>query len=1055
MKPLYLKMTAFGSYQEAEIDFTRVDHGLFLIAGDTGSGKTTIFDAITFALFDETSGGQRNGEMMRSQYARQDVITEVEFRFLYYDEVYTVIRKPRQTRYKKVVDEQGQERYEKLKTPFGPEVELILPDGSVYPGKKPETDRKIKEIIGLEASQFTQIAMLAQGDFLKLLHASSKERMQIFAKIFDTRIYRMIEELLQERAKNSSDALVQNREAIQREMKRFQCMENSQYAEAFAGSPKFSESAQEELLALASQIVQEAEQHRTALETQRQADEKELEQLQQMLHGAEVLNHLFEQYAALEQEQQRLKAQQTEMAQLAEKLAGAEKAALVQNLEREYQEKKREQDELMEQITALRQQAGAQQRQTAQLEQLAEERRRAMEQEEPALSRSIMAIETNLPQYAAYDTAWQQRQQCSRQCQAGALALQQCQQQLEQQLTQLEREKAQSSSLEAQLEPVDVIGLRMERLEERKTALTELMQALQELELLKQKGAVSRRSQQQAQQQWQRQQEHYQQLYQVFLDSQAAILAENLQEGQPCPVCGSVHHIRLARQTGQLVDNEAMKQEHSLLEQKEAVYRQETDKLTAVIQEYRAKADAVNQTGRKVLGDSFDAAKCTPDEIGPSLLAVQQQLADEKRKKTQAEQHTAQLASCKQQIQQREQTIQQQRERLQTLTEQKQQADVQLAALESQLASMKQQLQHADKQAAEQELAVLRRKLQALKTAQQTAEQQWNQARETLSQLQGNLHAKEGVLENTAAKCQQAQRLWQQGLEQQGFDSEAAYWAAVMDIAARQTGKAALEQYQQQVTANAAQLQAVQSSIQGQKPVDVRLYQEQIAARKQQMDANRETSTVLYSLIAVDQEALKQVQDLYEQRKTLHRQYILLSNLDNTANGRLAGKHMKFQTYIQRRYFKKIIENANRRLYTMSNHQFILQCRDLEDLGAQGQVGLDLDVYSIVNDQTRDVKTLSGGESFMAALAMALGMADFIQHTAGKVHIDAMFVDEGFGSLSEETRNQAIAILNELSEGKRLVGIISHVSELKAQIENKLVVSKTDQGSSVRWELAN
>ena len=507
MKPLYLKMTAFGSYQEAEIDFTRVDHGLFLIAGDTGSGKTTIFDAITFALFDETSGGQRNGEMMRSQYARQDVITEVEFRFLYYDEVYTVIRKPRQTRYKKVVDEQGQERYEKLKTPFGPEVELILPDGSVYPGKKPETDRKIKEIIGLEASQFTQIAMLAQGEFLKLLHASSKERMQIFAKIFDTRIYRMIEELLQERAKNSSDALVQNREAIQREMERFQCMENSQYAEAFAGSPKFSESAQEELLALASQIVQEAEQHRTALETQRQADEKELEQLQQLLHGAEVLNHLFEQHAALEQEQQRLKAQQTEMAQLAEKLAGAEKAALVQNLEREYQEKKREQDELMEQITALRQQTGAQQRQTAQLEQLAEERRRAMEQEEPALSRSIMAIETNLPQYAAYDTAWQQRQQCSRQCQAGAQALQQCQQQLEQQLTQLEREKAQSSSLEAQLEPVDVIGLRMERLEERKTALTELMQALQELELLKQKGAVSRRRQQQAQQQWQRHQE--------------------------------------------------------------------------------------------------------------------------------------------------------------------------------------------------------------------------------------------------------------------------------------------------------------------------------------------------------------------------------------------------------------------------------------------------------------------------------------------------------------------------------------------------------------------
>lgn len=1055
MKPLYLKMTAFGSYQEAEIDFTAVDHGLFLITGDTGAGKTTIFDAITFALFDETSGGQRNGEMMRSQYARQDVVTEVEFRFLYYNEIYTVIRKPRQTRYKKVVDEQGQERYEKLKTPLGPEVELILPDGSAYPGKKPETDRKIKEIIGLEASQFTQIAMLAQGDFLKLLHASSKERMQIFAKIFDTRIYRIIEELLQERARNSSEALAQNRAAIEREMERLQCMEGSQYAEAFASSPKFSENAQEELLTLIEQIVQEAEQHREALEIQRQADDKKLEQLQQMLHGAEVLNRLFEQHSVLKQEKQRLAAQQTEMVRLAEKLAAAEKAALVQNLEREHREKKREQDELIEQIAALQQQTMAQQQQTVQLEQLAEERRRAMEQEEPALSRAIVAIETNLPQYAAYDTAWRQRQQCSLQHQADGQALQQCQQQLEQQLTLLEQDKAQSNSLEAQLEPVDVIRLRIERLTERKIALTELTQAIQELELLKQRGTVNRRSQQQAQQQWQQQQEHYQQLYQVFLDSQAAILAENLREGEPCPVCGAVHHIRLAHQIAPLVNNEAIQQEHSLLEQKEAVYRQETDKLTAVIQEYRAKADAVNQAGRKVLGDSFDGTRCAPGEIGSALQTIQQQLVEEQRKKARAEQHTAQLASCKQQIQQREKAIQQQRERLQTLTEQKQQTDVQLAALESQLTSMKQQLKHADKQAAEQELTMLRRKLLTLKTAQQTADKQWNQAREALSQLQGNLHAREGSLENASAKCQQAQSLWQQGLEQQGFDSEDAYWAAVMDAEARQTGKASLEQYRQQVTANAAQLEAVQSSIQGQQPVDVRMYQEQIVVCKQQMEINREKSTVLYGVIAVDKEVLKQVKDFYKQRQVLHRQYILLSNLDNTANGRLPGKHMKFQTYMQRRYFKQIIESANQRLYTMSNHQFILQCREMEALGAQGQVGLDLDVYSIVNDQTRDVKTLSGGESFMAALAMALGMADLIQHTAGRVHLDTMFIDEGFGSLSEDTRNQAIAILNALSEGKRLVGIISHVSELKAQIENKLVVSKTEKGSRVHWELAN
>jgi exonuclease SbcC len=202
----------------------------------------------------------------------------------------------------------------------------------------------------------------------------------------------------------------------------------------------------------------------------------------------------------------------------------------------------------------------------------------------------------------------------------------------------------------------------------------------------------------------------------------------------------------------------------------------------------------------------------------------------------------------------------------------------------------------------------------------------------------------------------------------------------------------------------------------------------------------------------VDREVCKKVKKLYREREEINEENQLITSLYKTANGKYSGKKINFQTYIQRRYFKQVIERANKRLYKMSNNQFILRCREMEDLGKSGYVGLDLDVYSIVNDQIRDVKTLSGGESFVAALSMALGMADIIQDSHGSVHIDTMFIDEGFGSLSDETRNQAIGILNELSEGKRLVGIISHVSELKAQVETKLVVSKTDSGSSTHWE---
>ena len=181
----------------------------------------------------------------------------------------------------------------------------------------------------------------------------------------------------------------------------------------------------------------------------------------------------------------------------------------------------------------------------------------------------------------------------------------------------------------------------------------------------------------------------------------------------------------------------------------------------------------------------------------------------------------------------------------------------------------------------------------------------------------------------------------------------------------------------------------------------------------------------------------------------------MYKNLSDTANGNLSGKHLNFQTYIQRRFFKQVIAKANQRLYTMSRGQFLLQCREMKDLEGKGKSkkGLDLDVYSLINEQTRDVKTLSGGESFMAALAMALGMADMIQNSNGSVHIDTMFIDEGFGSLSEETRSEAITMLNDLAQGKRLVGIISHVTELKAQVETKLTVKKGIKGSETEWEL--
>ena len=222
-------------------------------------------------------------------------------------------------------------------------------------------------------------------------------------------------------------------------------------------------------------------------------------------------------------------------------------------------------------------------------------------------------------------------------------------------------------------------------------------------------------------------------------------------------------------------------------------------------------------------------------------------------------------------------------------------------------------------------------------------------------------------------------------------------------------------------------------------------------AAKQQKKAQEEYVR-LYTANQKNREVRSRLKDFFQKDGDLQRQYEMVGNLSRTANGNLSGTvKLDFETYVQRQYFKQIIHAANKRLVRMTSGEFMLQCRDVKNLANQGQAGLDLDIYHMASDSVRDVKTLSGGESFMASLSMALGLSDIVQNTAGAIHLDTMFVDEGFGSLDDEARGQAIRILAELADEERLVGIISHVNELKEQIERKLVVTRSEKGSAAKW----
>lgn len=922
MKPIYIEMNAFGSYQKERIDFDKVKSGLFLITGDTGAGKTTIFDAITYALYDRTSGGKRDGEMMRSQYAAADIKTQVKFKFLYKDEEYTITRSPRQDKWKKIEDESGI-RYEKLKTQMQPEVELVMPDGSLYPGKKKDIDEKIEEIIGLTVNQFTQIAMLAQGEFMKLLHASSKERKEIFARIFDTKIYAYIEREINNRAKSINIQLSENRKDIQRELGRIKCVEESAYADDWnleQYQERFRESDRDEFLELVDNICRECVEKQKKLQTEKELNETKKSQIEEKINAAEAVNKLFTDLDNWRIKKEELNNKSGEIEEKRTQAARATKAMLVDKFYSDFVSKTKEKTASKKRITNLEKWLDENNSRMEILQKSAEEAIAKYDSEAPRLHSEITKLTDSLDKYQE---------------------LSNLQEQLSDTKTTLDDTQ---TRLQTFIENVE--GYQREK-----------EQLVTELEELKSAG--------------------YDILYKEFVENQVAILRAGLKDGEACPVCGSLHHqVHISEE-----DIRRKKSDKVSLEQNDIAIAEKEKQLKELEEKNNINDDNIKQLSEQVNNLKIEKSKLQAQEEGLQSQLIYKN-ADEAQK-----------------------TIN-------------------------------------DKQ----------KELSELDNQKNTAISSRDSAKEEQDTKSGEYFTEKSALQRITEALEGAEALYKENLKAQGFVDTEDFENAVLEQEEIKELQETINKYVLEVEKANDNINRLEQETIGKEKIDTTEYlAEKARILEEKADIEQKVNDI-YNIVAVNNESYNSAVSLYKERESLRKRAVVLNNLDQTANGNIARKHINFQTYIQRRYFKQIISSANKRLYEMSNHQFILQCRELDELGTQGEVGLDLDVYSMVNEQSRDVKTLSGGESFMAALSMALGMADIIQNNAGKIHIDTMFIDEGFGSLSEETRNQAVNILNELSKGNRLVGIISHVSELKAQVETKLEVTKTDKGSKAAWK---
>lgn len=1063
MKPLKITMSAFGSYAgEVTVDFEKAGHGIFLITGDTGAGKTTIFDAIAFALFGESSGRKRDGSMMRSQYAPDERETFVTLVFSQKGEHYQVRRRPSYLRLSRRKNKNG----EYTTVQVTAQASLILPDGTEYPGGIREVNQKLQELIGVDYGQFSQIAMIAQGDYLRLLHASSRERKEIFSKIFDTGVYRQVQTRLKEENDRMAAALEDGRKLIAHELGDVQMSpEREEEWQALLTRPETGAEQIEEAL---SGFLSEQEKALKDMALQKKEKEQAERSLEEKLRQAEETNR---QIALLEKEREALSlllSRKEEQEELEKRLSLAQKAEKTEPAQRNFQERKKEldagrkrQEEREEALALLQKNAQAAIRE-------AEEERKRHDARFPGLQEELVKLQSDIPLFEQCKKARaEQEEAVRREAQAGKRR-KEAQEQLESLKQQLEMLKKEQERLETTAGGADALKLRLEGLKRQKERLLRLAQQLSEWKKTVQKREEKMREAEAALQELARRDRAYAERNQAFLAAQAGLMAEKLTEGSPCPVCGSIHHPAPAALSESTVTQEAVeraKQERDEAERKsrriagesaglvESCRRQRfsmEQELGVLMQEEAGTALSWEDCGEEVFGERVTAwgrgahAACMENirQVQKRLEEAQQAgmlLEEKKQEQTRTEENREKAEAQKEEA---DRLLLEMREKL--------------AAAKSALEQIRKRLPGQTEEEARGALARLTEEKKRLEEGLSQAEERKNTLLQQEKEQTGALQAAEENAERLKKALEAAALAWENSWKEQGFDTEEACLQARASAADMEAWKRTRAAYDQELLRSRERTAQLEKQLAGQERTAAEVLQALADSRetcRQEREKLEADSGQLAAVWGRNRKALENLKRLWKGQETQEKEYRLVHHLFQTANGRLSGTAgLDFQTWVQRQYFQRMIQAANRRLNVMADGQFLLQCRSLDALGKQGEVGLDLDVYSMVTGKVRDVKTLSGGESFLTALAMALGMADVIQSTAGYVQIDAMFIDEGFGSLDEESRMRAIRILQDLAGGKRLIGIISHVQELKDQIDRKLIVKKDEKGSHVYWQ---
>ena len=1061
MKPLRLKMQAFGSYgKETTIDFEKVNQNLFLITGDTGAGKTTIFDAIVFALYGEasSSSNKKEGVVLQSQYVSYEYEPFVELVFSERSgeeqEIYTVRRVPRHL---KLITRGANKGKAKENTGS---VSLIMPDGMEYPTK--ETDRKIQEIVGLTKSQFMQVAMIAQGEFMDLLRAKSDDKKVIFRKLFNTEMYQDIVNELANRKRTKEKDIAVLRTQCQSDLGRV-CIPEEYESEKLKELK--TQMADGEMSRL-SDFLDELEllcnwlsEHTLAAENAYRKAGKDRDAKNEAYTRAEGLLKWFEQLDAAEQKLKECEADKAKTEELLSLISRIRDAYEIQGNYALLEDARKHLKDMEEALQAQENALPALKEAREKAENTEKESKQIRDQEIQNHSKTVEKVEKALEIFGQINVLRMRVEADKKANDAAAKTTKKAcetQEKLDQQETKW---KAQSEEL-AETEKKLVIA------ENKKQEADAVSQEIQEVRALgkqaercRQIAIKTRDDYAKTTKDYETANAEYEELRRRFLNAQAGFLAEKLEPGKPCPVCGSTEHPHPHQKSVDHVDisEEKLQIMQENVDKLRKKQEQESGESAAANSEYKTRKDTYVESVHKLQARlrrsiSSITEETTVTEMSNALELWKQQTEAELEKLASEEKLLFRIRENLQKMDEQKKELQ---EKLEKCRKDEKTAAEKLAASEAELKNMKGSSEFQTKEDAEE---ALRQSEKARNHAEKIYAKASKEAEVTLNtqkQAEALISRYQHELPEQKRLADERDSFYIKIMENKKMNEEA--WKELVETYSR----IAAEEFQQTVTvydrkkaAAEAGKTAAQNAIgEANRPVLEEIQKEKEAAEAAYLEAEK-----IYDRLRINNKDNREVLDSLlsklEERKTLLEEHARIDALYRMTSGNVSGARMDLETYVQRYYLERILYAANRRFQEMSAGQFELRMYDLDKAGEGRNRGLDLMVYSTVTGKEREIRTLSGGESFMAALSLALGMADQIQQNSAAINLDMMFIDEGFGSLDEHSRNQAVRVLQEMAEGSRLIGIISHVSELKQEIEDQLIVNKDENGSYVKWQIS-